>query len=138
MASTTVFLYTTAGWGAATGSPLPTAPNNGFVTAWTDKRSSLGVAISVLFYGGTPTGTLTLETSNAPGQPGTNDRYPNNNGDDALTLPSSSTAVGASAGPFQWQLANVPARWIRVRYMSSQTTAGLSANVYLTAPFESP
>ena len=138
MANTSLFLYTPAGWSPSKGAPLPTSPNNSFVTAWADKRSAITCGLSVLFYGGTPTGTLTVEVSNAPDNPGGSPGYPANKGDDALLLAGSSQTVTASAGPFQWQLASLPARWIRVRFASSQTTAGLTANVYLNAPHESP
>lgn len=137
MAHTTLFLWQASGYSQKVGAPLPTAPNNGFVTPWGDKRSAGAVGLSVVFYGGTPTGTLTVETSNAPEQQGTGSGYPQNGGDDALTVTGSSQTVTASAGPFQWQLV-LPGRWVRVRYTSSQTTAGLSANVYMNAPHESP
>ena len=138
MAVTSIFLWTPAGWDRRTGGALPSNPStNAFVTPWGDKRSAVSVGLSVFFYGGTPTGTLTVEVSNAPEQAGSFG-YPNNQGDDALLLAGSSQTVTASAGPFQWQLAGLPGRWVRVRYASSQTTAGLSANVYFTAPHESP
>lgn len=137
MANTNLFLWSPAGWSPVTGGALPTAPNNSFVTPWGDKRSAITCALSVLFYGGTPTGTLTVEVSNAPEQAGSSG-YPNNKGDDALLLPGSSQTVTASAGPFQWQLSGLPGRWVRVRFVSSQTTAGLSANVYMQTPHESP
>lgn len=137
MANTSEFLFLTAGATPKVGGALPTSPNNGFVSSWCDKRSATTVGLSVLFYGGTPTGTLTVETSNAPEQAGAANT-PNNNGDDAETLPSSSQTVTAAAGPFQWQLADLPARWVRVRFASTQTTTGLSANVYANAPHESP
>lgn len=136
MSHTTLFLYQPAGFLAAVGGKLPTSPNNSFLTAWGDKRSAVSVGLSVLFYGGTPTGTLTVEVSNAPEQSGSFG-YPQNKGDDALLLPGSSQTVTASAGPFQWQLAGLPGRWVRVRFTSSQTTANLLANVYFTAPHES-
>lgn len=137
MANTSLFLWVPAGWSARLGGPLPTAPNNSFVTPWGDKRSAVACGLSVFFYGGTPTGTLTVEVSNAPDHSGGSPGYPQNQGDDALLLAGSSQTVTASAGPFQWQLSALPARWIRVRFASSQTTAGLSANVYLNAPHES-
>jgi hypothetical protein len=136
MANTSEFLFQPAGFQAKTGGAVPTSPNNSFVTAWADKRSAIAVGLSVLFYGGTPTGTLTVEVSNAPEQAGSFG-YPQNQGDDAQTLAGSSQTVTASAGPFQWQLSNLPARWVRVRYTSSQTTAGLTANVYMNAPHQS-
>lgn len=136
MANTSEFLFLTSGATPLIGGVLPTSPDNGFVSRWCDKRSATSVGLSVRFYGGTPTGTLTVETSNAPEQAGAAN-MPNNNGDDAETLTGSSTTVTASAGPFQWQLADLPARWVRVRYVSVETTAGLSANVYANAPHES-
>jgi hypothetical protein len=137
VANTSNFLFIGSGWTATKGTPLATSPNNSFVTGWADKRSATTVGISVLFYGGTPTGTLTVETSDAPDQAGTFG-VPNNSGDDAATLSGSSISVAASAGPFQWQISGLPARWVRVRYTSSQSTANLSANVYYNAPHESP
>jgi hypothetical protein len=111
---------------------------NSFVTPWNDKRSGASVGLSVVFYGGTPTGTLTVETSNAPEVSGAARGAPQNSGDDALTLTGSSQTVTASAGPFQWQISGLPARWVRIRYTSTQVTAGLTANVYLSSPRESP
>ena len=137
MATTGIFLWTPAGWDRRTGGALPTSPNNSFVTPWGDKRSAMGVGLSVFFYGGTPTGVLTVECSNAPEQAGSF-AYPNNQGDDALLVAGTSQTVTASAGPFQWQLATLPGRWVRVRFASSQTTAGLSANIYMNAPHVSP
>jgi hypothetical protein len=137
MATTSLFLYQPAGYQAVSGGSLPTTPNNSFVSSWGDKRSATTCALSVIFYGGTPTGTLTVEVSNAPEQSGSFG-YPQNKGDDAFTLAGSSQTVTASAGPFQWQLASLPARWVRVRFTSSQTTAGLTVNVYMNAPHESP
>jgi hypothetical protein len=137
MANTNVFLFQGTGFSPVTGTPLPTSPNNSFVTSWGDKRSATMVGLGIIFYGGTPTGTLTVEVSDAPDQAGSFG-YPNNKGDDALTVTGSSQSVSASAGPFQWQLAALPGRWVRVRFTSAQTTAGLSANVYMNAPHESP
>lgn len=138
MATTSQFLWEAAGHTAQTGAPIPSTPSvNSFVSKWCDKRSATAVGLSVIFYGGTPTGTLTVEASNAPEQQGTVG-IPQNGGDDAATVTGTSTTVTASAGPFQWQLSDLPARWVRVRYVSSQTTAGLSANVYANAPHESP
>jgi hypothetical protein len=137
MANTSLFLYQPSGSQNATGGPMPTSPNNSFVSRWADKRSATTCGLSVIFYGGTPSGTLTLETSNAPdtsGQPG----QPQNGGDDAETMPGSSQTVTSSAGPFQWQVSGLAARWVRVRYTSSETTANLFANVYFNAPHESP
>jgi hypothetical protein len=138
MATTSEFLFQGVGWSKEKGTPLVTSPNNSFLTAWIDVRSATTCGLSVKFYGGTPTGALTVEVSNAPDQAGALGFAPNNGGDDALLLAGSSQTVTASAGPFQWQLASLPARWVRVRYTSSQTTAGYSANVYINAPRESP
>jgi hypothetical protein len=138
MSNTSLFLFMGPGWTPQKGTPLAVSPNHSFVTAWADKRSAITAGLSVLFYGGTPTGTLTVEVSNAPDHSGGSPGYPQNQGDDALLLAGSSQAVTASAGPFQWQLTALPARWVRVRYVSAQTTAGVSANAYFNAPHESP
>jgi hypothetical protein len=141
MANESNFIWQPPGTSPATGGPLPTSPNNSFVTPWADKRSSSTCGLSVIFYGGTPSGSLTVEVSNAPEIQGSAGA-PQNKGDDAVALTSANggapITVAASAGPFQWQLYNLPARWVRVRFTSSQTTANLSANVYMSSPRESP
>ena len=137
MAVTNIFLWQPAGFSPVTGGALPTSPNNGFVTPWGDKRSAMGVGLSVVFYGGTPTGTLTVECSNAPEKAG-GFGPPQNGGDDAQTITGSSQPVTSAATVYQWQIASLPGRWVRVRYVSAQTTAGLSANIYMSAPHVSP
>lgn len=139
MSATSVLVFAPAGGSPVTGFPVPTSPNNSFVTPWVDKRSAGGVGLSVIFYGATSAGTLSVEASNAPEKVG-GVGQPQNNGDDAMTVASSSQSVsaGASTAIFQWQLATLPARWVRVRFTSSATTAGLLVNVYANAPHESP
>lgn len=134
MASSTEFLTSP--------SPKPlTDGYNSFVSNWVDKRSATCIGISIVFTGGVPVGSAQLETSNAPSQVGTAYQYPNNNGDDAATVPGSSQAIVLNTLTdnygYQWQVSNLAARWVRVRYTASSEVAGLLVNVYASIPYES-
>lgn len=116
--------------------------NNTFVTPWGDKRSATVIGISLVFYGANPPqGSAQLETSNAPEQTGTGYGYPNNKGDDASIYPGSIQLItlNATTGNYdaQWQIANLAARWVRIRYIASASVSGLTVNCYATFPHES-
>lgn len=117
-------------------------PGNSFVSPWGDKRSCSTIGVSLVFYGTTPPdGYAWLETSNAPEQTGTGQGIPMNKGDDAAELPSSQQTItlNATTGLYscQWQVSNMPCRWVRVRYTANTDKAGLTANVYMAGPKES-
>lgn len=120
------------------------AGNNAFVTAWGNKRSATCFGISVVFYDdGThhADGYATLETSNAPAQLGSGFQGPNNGGDDAATVPGSQQTItlNPTTGLYTatWEVSNMGAAWVRVRYTANTNKTGLSVNVYFSAPHES-
>ena len=108
-----------------------------FVSPWTDIKQMTTYSISVLF-GGTPTGTLHLETSNesdvSNGQiigttsnEGVNalNAQPAFNGLDANTYPGSTQAITA-AGTTTYDVALPGHRWVRVVYVASGGNATCS------------
>jgi hypothetical protein len=116
---------------------------NSFVSNWGDKRSASSFGVSVVFYGANaPDGYAWLETSNAPMQSGTSYGQPFNGGDDAAELPGSQQTItlNATTGLYsaQWQVSNVGAHFVRVRYTANTNKSGLTVNVYLNSVFNSP
>jgi len=112
------------------------AGNNSITSNWMDKRSATSVSLSFVFSGvNAPTGTLTVETSNAPekvgggvGQPGPTL--------DVSTFTGSSISVTA-VGVNKWEI-TTSARWVRVKYVASANVAGLFGWCWANAPYVSP
>jgi hypothetical protein len=126
-------------------SPAPlTLPNpgNGFVSNWLDKRSASVFGISIVFYGpNAPDGYAWIETSNAPFQSGSGYGQPNNGGDDATMLTGTQQTIthNTLTGNWdsQWQICGIGAHYVRLRYVSLSDVAGLTVNVYGSAPLTS-
>ena len=109
---------------------------NSFLSNWVDKRSCLSFGISVVFSnsdGYSPTGTLTVETSNAKEQYGAVlGGAKGLNTSDASVFPGASVAISAvGINKFDIQ---TPDRLIRVRYVSSVDVAGLTVYVVGSGP----
>jgi hypothetical protein len=117
--------------------------NNSITSKWADKRSATNCSISFVLAGSNaPTGTLTIETSNAPenynSSYGSGPLVPTPGSDplDVTTYTGSSTAISA-AGATKFDDIITSARWIRAKYVSSSNVAGLTVNCWINVPFES-
>ena len=111
------------------GYALNVADGYGFTTRWVDLVACVQLGVSVVFVGGAPTGTLTVQTSNDPPDnvngfvpmsawDPTNPTVLTNPALDGLTYPGSSTAV-AAAGIYKVDCQNICERFFRVVYVSS-------------------
>lgn len=113
------------------------AYHNSFTTNWFDKRSAQTCNISVVFTGSNaPTGSLVVQGSNAPENPGGSYGMPAGGVSpvDAFTVSTTSITVAGVTG---LQVAT-SARWVRVVYTSSSDVGGLTIHVYANAPYNSP
>lgn len=120
------------------GYAIPSSPNS-INSMWMDKRSAEIVSVSLVFYGtNAPTGTASLEFSNAPEADGSYGQPRTYNGvvTDAKILASTSVAITAT-GITQWNVSEA-ARWVRVVYVSNSDVSGLSCSIYANAPYSSP
>ena len=103
------------------GSPAPISMNSGFVTDPIYLGHIVNYSIQIVFTG-TPTGNFTLEYSNDEGQ---GDRRLNEFSSAGVvnwTTVSDSAFPVTAAGDVMWDVANVGARWVRVRWIQTGGT----------------
>lgn len=103
------------------GSPAPISMNSGFVTDPLYLGHIVNYSIQIVFTG-TPTGNFTLEYSNDEGQ---GDRRLNefsSAGVTNWTTVSDSAFTVTAAGNVMWDVQNVGARWVRVRWIQTGGT----------------
>ena len=124
------------------GYALPTS-NNSFNSGWVDKRSSTNISLSFTLTGsGTVDGYASIQASNAPENyyvtygsgplvlPGSTDPV------DVNTIPGSTSLHLTSTGTTHWDI-QTAARWLRISYSASSSSANLQVYCWASVPFES-
>lgn len=113
--------------------------NNSITSMWADKRSSTTCSISFVLLGSnSPTGTLTVETSDAPEN--YNALYGSGPlhvlGSDPVDVVSSNSTAITAAGVTRFEIVT-SARWVRVKYVSTGDVSGLTVYAFINTPFQS-
>jgi hypothetical protein len=119
----------------ADGYALNTADGYSFLSAPCKVNSCTQIGVTIIFVGGTPSGTVKLQSTCEPDDetvrciaPGS----PLNAGSGGIgwvDVANTSTSISA-AGVTQINLANFGGRWVRVSYVATSGTSTLS--IYLT------